>query len=88
MRAKELIQDIIGAGVFVLEDITVNTGMNEIKLAVRPTKRERRRYGIRHRKARRYDRGRSGAGVAWMWVRGKCMWRRSSYGCAARNTAR
>ena len=40
MRAKGLVQAIIGAGGFVLEDVTVNPEMNEIKLAIRPTKRE------------------------------------------------
>lgn len=32
--AKGLVQAIIGAGGFVLEDVTVNTGINEIKLAI------------------------------------------------------
>ena len=58
MRAKELVQTIIGAKGFVLEDITVSAEMNEIKLAVRPTRREQCRCGICHRKASRYDQGR------------------------------
>ena len=58
MRAKGLVQAIIGAGGFVLEDVTVNAEMNEIKLAIRPTKREQCRCGICHRKAVRYDKGR------------------------------
>lgn len=58
MRAKGLVQAIIGAGGFVLEDVSVNTEMNEIKLAIRPTKREQCRCGICHRKAARYDKGR------------------------------
>lgn len=41
MRAKELVQSIIGSKGFVLEDITIDTEMNEIKLLVRPTKKER-----------------------------------------------
>lgn len=58
MRAKGLVQAIIGGGGFVLEDITANTEMNEIYLAIRPTKREQCRCGICHRKAARYDKGR------------------------------
>ena len=58
MRAKALIQAIIGADGFVLEDVTVNAEMNEIYLAIRPTKREQCRCGICHRKATRYDKGR------------------------------
>ena len=58
MRAKEFVQTIIGAKGFVLEDITVSAEMNEIKLAVRPTRREQCRCGICHRKASRYDQGR------------------------------
>ena len=46
MRAKELVQGIIGSKGFVLEDITVSTEMNEIKLSVNPTKREKCRCGI------------------------------------------
>ena len=38
MRAKELVQAIIGSKGFVLEDITVSAEMNEIKLSVHPTK--------------------------------------------------
>ena len=38
MRAKKLVQTIIGSAGFVLEDITVNPEMNEINIAVRPTK--------------------------------------------------
>ena len=49
MRAKGLIQVIIGAGGYVLGDVSVNAEMNEIKLAIRPTKREQCRYGICHR---------------------------------------
>ena len=37
MRAKKLVQTIIGSAGFVLEDITVNPEMNEINIAVRPT---------------------------------------------------
>ena len=40
MRAKELVQSIIGAKGFVLEDVTISAEMNEMKLAIRPTKRE------------------------------------------------
>lgn len=58
MRAKGLVQAIIGAKGFVLEDITANTEMNEIYLAVRPTRREQCRCGICHRKAAQYDKGR------------------------------
>ena len=58
MRVKGLDQAIIGGGEFVLEDITANAGMNEIYLAIRPTKREQFRCGICHRKAARYDKGR------------------------------
>ena len=41
MRAKKLVQTIIGSAGFVLEDITVNPEMNEINIAVRPTEHER-----------------------------------------------
>ena len=58
MRAKKLVQAIIGAVGFVLEDVTVNAEMNEMNLAIRPTKREQCRCGICHRKAARYDKGR------------------------------
>ena len=58
MRAKELVQAIIGSKGFVLEDITVSTEMNEINLCIRPTKREQCRCGICHRKAAGYDKGR------------------------------
>ena len=58
MRAKELVQTIIGSKGFVLEDITVDTERNEMKLSVRPTKREQCRCGICHRKAPLYDKGR------------------------------
>ena len=54
MRAKKLVQTIIGSAGFVLEDITVNPEMNEINIAVRPTKHEQCRCGICHRKAARY----------------------------------
>lgn len=57
MRAKELVQSIIGAKGFVLEDVTISAEMNEMKLAIRPTKREECRCGICHRKAPRYDQG-------------------------------
>lgn len=40
MRAKELVQSIIGAKGFVLADVTISAEMNEMKLAIRPTKRE------------------------------------------------
>lgn len=58
MRAKKLVQTIIGSAGFVLEDITVNPEMNEINIAVRPTEHEQCRCGICHRKAARYDKGR------------------------------
>ena len=58
MRAKGLAQSIIGSQGFVLEDITVDTERNEMKLSVRPTKREQCRSGICHRKAPLYDKGR------------------------------
>ena len=58
MRAKKLVQAIIGGVGFVLEDVTVNAEKNEINLAVRPTKKEQCRCGICHRKAARYDKGR------------------------------
>ena len=58
MRAKGLVQAIIGGGGFVLEDISANAEMNEIYLAIRPTNREQCRCGICHRKAARYDKGR------------------------------
>lgn len=58
MQAKELVQSIIGSKGFVLEDITIDTEMNEIKLSVRPTKREKGRCGICHRRAPLYDKGR------------------------------
>ena len=58
MRAKELVQAIIGSKGFVLEDITVSAEMNEIKLSVHPTKREKGRCGICHRRAPLYDKGR------------------------------
>ena len=58
MRAKELIQAIIRAVGFVLEDVTVNTEMNEISLTIWPTRLEQYRCGICHRKAARYDEGR------------------------------
>ena len=58
MRAKELVQAIIGSKGFVVEDITVSAEMNEIILSVRPTRRERCRCGICRRKAPLYDRGR------------------------------
>jgi len=55
MRVKELVQSIIGSKGFVLEDITIDT---EMKLSVRPTKREKGRCGICHRRAPLYDKGR------------------------------
>ena len=55
MRAKELVQAIIGSKGFVLEDIT---GSTEIKLSVHPTKREKCRCGICHRRAPLYGKGR------------------------------
>ena len=55
MHAKGLVQAIIRVGGFVLEDVTVNAGMNEMNLAIRPMKREQCRCGICHRKAERYD---------------------------------
>ena len=58
MRAKGLAQSIIGRQGFVLEDITVSAEMNEIKLSVHPTKREKCRCGICHRRAPLYDKGR------------------------------
>ena len=58
MRAKELVQAIIGSKGFVLEDITVSAEMNEMILSVHPTKRERCRCGICHRKVAGYDKGR------------------------------
>lgn len=58
MRAKGLVQTIIGGGGFVLEDSSTNAEMNEIYLAIRPTKQEQCRCGICHRKAMRYDKGR------------------------------
>ena len=85
MRAKELVQTIIGAKGFVLEDITVSAEMNEIKLAVRPTRREQCRCGICHRKASRYVAG--GGGAAWMWAHRKYMLRRKHRGYAVRSTA-
>ncbi len=51
MRAKELVQHIIGGAGFVLKDITGHAEMNEIILSVRPTRREKCRWGICHRKA-------------------------------------
>lgn len=51
MRAKGLVQAIMGGGGFVLEDITANAEMNEIYVAIRPTKREQCRCGICHRRA-------------------------------------
>ena len=48
MRAKKLVQTIIGSAGFVLEDITVNPEMNEINIAVRPTEHERCRCEICH----------------------------------------
>ena len=66
MRAKKLVQTIIGSAGFVLEDITVNPEMNEINIAVRPTEHERCRCGICHRKAARYERGADvGVGAPW-----------------------
>ena len=41
-----------------MEDISIRAEMNEIKLCIRPTKREQCRCGICHRKAPIYDRGR------------------------------
>ena len=60
MRVKELVQSIIGSKGFVLEDITIDT---EMKLSVRPTKREEGRCGICHRRAPLYpcSAGTSGA---------------------------
>ena len=58
MRTKEFVQAIIGSKGFVLEDVTVSAEMNEMKLSVRPTKREKCRCGICHRRAPLYDRGR------------------------------
>ena len=46
MRTKALVQAIIGAGGIVLEDVAVNTEMNEITLAIRPTRYEQCRCGI------------------------------------------
>lgn len=46
MRAKGLVQAIIGAKGFVLEDITINTEMNEIYLAIRQRKHEQCWCGI------------------------------------------
>ena len=58
MRAKGLVQAIIGAGGFVLEDVAVNAEMNEINLAIRTARHEQCRCGICHRKAAQYDKGR------------------------------
>ncbi len=58
MRAKELVQAIIGSKGFVVEDISVSAEMNEIILSVRLTRREQCRCGICRRKAPLYDRGR------------------------------
>ena len=58
MRAKGLVQGIIGSKGYVLEDITISAEMNEIILSVRPTRRARCRCGICRRKAPLYDRGR------------------------------
>jgi len=58
MQAKNLAQHIIGAQGFILEDITINTEMNEIIIVIRPTKQEACRCGICYRKAAGYDSGR------------------------------
>ncbi len=58
MTAKKLVQHIIGAVGFVLETIQFDTEMNKVIFAVHPTRREKCRCGICHRKAKRYDKGR------------------------------
>ena len=58
MQTKKLAQHIIGAGCFVLKDVNIDAEMNEIIIAVRPTKKEQCRCGICHRKAAGYDSGR------------------------------
>ena len=58
MRAKELVEHIIGGAEFVLEDIISHAETNEIILSVRPTRREKCRCGICRRKAPLYDKGR------------------------------
>lgn len=58
MRAKELVEHIIGGAGFVLKDIISHAEMNEIILSVHPTRREKCRCGICRRKAPLYDKGR------------------------------
>ena len=89
MRAKELVQAIIGSKGFVVEDITVSTEMNEIDLCIRPTKREQCRCGVCHRKAAGYDKGRGhrcwrclDVGAQKVYVEAE-----QHPGCTARNTA-
>lgn len=48
MRSKEFVQSIIGKGGLILGDVTVDAEMNEINLAIWPTKREQYRCGICH----------------------------------------
>lgn len=57
MQAKKLIQLIIGADGFVLEDAFIYTEINEVLIRVHLTKREKCRCGICHRKAKPYDLG-------------------------------
>ncbi len=58
MTAKGLVQLIIGAAGFVLEEIRFDTEMNQVIVAVHTTRREQCRCGICRRKAKRYDKGR------------------------------
>ncbi len=58
MRGKELVQAIVGAKGFVLEDMTSDSEKMEIRIAIHPTRKEQCRCGICHRKAKGYDRGR------------------------------
>lgn len=58
MRDKELIQAIIGAGGFVLKDVTDKAASNKINLGIRSTKWEQYRCSICHRKVTLYDKDR------------------------------
>ena len=87
MRAKELVEHIIGGAEFVLEDIISHAEMNEIILSVHPTRREKCRCGICRRKAPLYDKGRGKR--RWRCLdmgAEKCMLRRNRLVYAVRNT--
>ena len=63
MRTKDLIQSLVGTKEMVVEGLSMEAETNAIVIKARPTKREKCRCGICHRRSKYYDCGRGG-GVA------------------------